>query len=206
MTQRIARVGGAIAAAVALVFTSTSCLLFDYATGARDGCTEYMRTVEFETSNEILRGAWQGIARDYPAPGTDTDLILDLTATFVDEGSYAVEGTFVLGAEAPLTLAGTVDGGCSERFVVGASADEVASQVHDGDVAPASAPPPVRFFAEVLDAGGLLVWTANTSWGAYSDQPMPAIDELNLAIESTFDLGEEGPYGRLVEMVRIGSP
>lgn len=206
MTQRIARVGGAIAAAVALVFTSTSCLLFDYATGARDGCTEYMRTVEFETSNEILRGAWQGIARAYPAPGTDTDLILDLTATFVDEGSYAVEGTFVLGAEAPLTLAGTVEGGCAERYVLGAPVNDVALQVQRADVAPVSAPPPTSLRADVRDAIGTLQWTASSDWGSAYGYDRPGTNALQLGIGSTFDLGEEGPYGRLVEMARIGSP
>lgn len=209
MTRRIARASRVLVAAVALVATSTSCVVFEYLSGARDGCTEWASIIAFDTSNEVLRGTWQGVASDYPTVGTDTDLTLNLTATFVDERTYTVAGTFVLGAEEPLAMEGTVWGRCGERYVEGASVTDLAPQALgglDADVTPASIPPSLDFFAEVRDAADVLTFTAEAEWGNFASQPSLEGGEVTMVIRSQVEVVAGGGYHRELDFVRVAAP
>jgi hypothetical protein len=194
-----------ILVAAALPVVLSSCVLAEYVLGIRDGCTEYTRAVDFAASSEILRGTWQGTVRDYPAEGGDSSLTLDLTASYGDAKNYAVSGTFALGAQEALALTAAVHGGCGERYVaVDASAAGPAQS--EGDVlAPSSAPPPVRLMAEVRDAGGALVWTAQAEWRYLGGTGLET-DALELVLESAFDHADGRPVVAYVAMTRVAAP
>lgn len=173
--------------------------------GIRDGCTEYTRTVDFAASSEILRGTWQGTIGDYPAEGMDSLLTLDLTASYGDAKTYVGSGAFVLGAEGALALTGTVHGGCGERYVAGGASAAGPAQAEGDVLAPSSAPPPARLMAEVRDAGGALVWTAQAGW-RYPGGTGLETDALDLALETAFDHDDGRPVFARVAMARVAAP
>ena len=76
----------------------------------------------------------------------------------------------------------------------------------DGDLARAAAPPPALFLADVRDVDGVLRWTVHSDWGAAYGYGRPTPDQLNIGLGGEFDLGEEGPYSRIVEMSRAAAP
>jgi hypothetical protein len=196
---------GTILAAAALPVVLSSCVLAEYVLGIRDGCTEYTRAVDFAASSEILRGTWQGTVGDHPAEGVDSTLTLDLTASYGDAKTYAVSGAFALGAEEALALTATVHGGCGERYVAGDASAAGHAQAEGDVLVPSSAPPPVRLMAEVRDAGGALVWTAQAEW-RYPGGTGLETDALDLALESVLDHDDGRPVFAQVAMARVAAP
>ncbi|MFO8149304.1 MAG: hypothetical protein R6T93_03320 [Trueperaceae bacterium] len=188
--------------AAALPAVLSSCVLAEYVLGIRDGCTEYTRAVDFAASSEILRGTWQGTVGDYPAEGVDSTLTLDLTANYGDAKTYTVSGTFTLGAEEALALTGGVHGGCGERYAAGVASAAGPAVVGGDAVVPSSAPPPVGLSADIRDASGALVWTAQAQW-RYPGGTGLETDAFELVLESAFDVWEGDPGFRYVAMSRV---
>lgn len=196
----------ASAAVAVLPLLLSSCVLAEYLLGIRDGCTEWTRTVDFAASSEILGGTWQGTVADYPTEGADATLTLALTATYGDEEHYAVAGTFALGTDEALTLTGTVDGRCSERYRAGGATSGAPTRQEGDVVAPASAPPPAGLEAEVRDAEGVLVWEARASWGGVAGGPGLGSGSFLLFLESGVADDDGRPAWRDVAMSRVDSP
>lgn len=192
-------------AAAALPLVLSSCVLAEYVLGIRNGCMEYTRSIEFATSSAVLRGAWQGTVDDYPAEGEASTLALDLTASYVDARTYTVAGTFALGAEETLALTGTVDGGCGERYVPGDATSAGLPQVEGDVLAPSSAPPPASLAAEVRDASGALVWTAQAYLRFPRDTGLET-DAFDLRLGGVIDVRYGGPGDRTVAMSRVVAP
>jgi hypothetical protein len=202
--QRARRWCAVIVAALALPLMS-SCRIVEYVTGVRNGCIEWTSALDVDTSDEILRGTWRGTFGGDPAHDVGNELILDLSATFVDATRYAVTGSFKHGTAEPLAFDGTVYGRCSERYVARTASDDDAWPMAGGEPTRASAPPSAELIAEVRDAGGVVVWMAYAHLGAFSGGPHLKDGVMLLTIEPYRELGRGMSYA-VVDLVRTGSP
>ena len=67
-------------------------------------------------SEAALQGIYSGSVENYLPDEADAALTLVLEPSYVNEGEYAVSGTFDLGAEEPLLVEGRVTGGCRYEY------------------------------------------------------------------------------------------
>ena len=181
---------------VSLALVLTSCGLFVKMLGIPTDCAQYREEVDFDTSDRIVRGAWTGTVEDYPTEGSESDLTLDLTASYVDRQEYAVSGTFSLEGEPPATVDGTVRGGCAERYV--SSGVSAQHQSGTSDLSPQSLPPGIFLDTEVRGSGGELLWTASYS---ESSAFVSRGDTLLLRLDSA-EANPLHPVSRSVDVVR----
>ena len=184
--------------AVIMTLLLTSCGLFPKLLGVPTDCEQYTQVLDFESSDRILRGTWTGTIQDVPTEGSERELALDLTASYVDRDSYALSGTFAIEGEDPATFEGTVSGGCAERYERGSATAGTAVDTQDGpthDVTAQSYPPGIFLDAEVRDGADDLLWTVLYSEFIFVEDRYP----LPLHLEST----EENPYHRVDQIVEV---
>jgi hypothetical protein len=101
-------------------------------------CFQEPERLSVGTSPRILRGIWTGNYWTRPDPfqepvkGEAVKLVAE--ATYLDEDNYKVTGTFQIGTQEPLAIAGTMDGSSYQIYT--------------------QASPPVRFSSPLKDAAG----------------------------------------------------
>jgi hypothetical protein len=154
--------------AVASTLLLSSCGLFVKFLGIPTDCEVYTEVLDFDTSDLILRGTWTGVVPDFPTNGSQRELTLHLTASYVDRQEYAVAGTFELEGETPAAIIGSVSGGCRERY--DSSGTGPQEQIESPGLAPQSIPPGVSFRLEVR-GGGALLWIARDRPARFSGSP-----------------------------------
>lgn len=79
-------------------------------------CYEGRGELNFNTEPTIFRGVWTAQAKN-DSTTQIAALRLELTATYLDRSGYTVTGTLKFADDAPLTVAGSVNGSQSERYL-----------------------------------------------------------------------------------------
>lgn len=103
-------------------------------------------------------------------------------------------------------MLGIRDGGTEyTRSVDFAASADGPAEVEGDVVVPSAAPPPVGRSAEIRDASGALVWTAQAQ-RRYPGGTGLETDGFELVLESAFDVWDGGPRFRYVAMSWFGVP
>ena len=126
-------------------------------------------TVHYDSTDPdlVFRGSWSGTVTRYPDGGEDRQLVLDVSATYVDHETYDVSGTLQLGSEPPVAFDGQVEGSCAERYVRSGSSALATSEVPSGsDLEPQSSPPQAFLEAQARDDANTLVWEIYGFWSS----------------------------------------
>ena len=79
--------------------------------------TDPRAPLAFDTDPRVLRGTWTGTVSDYPSQGQQGNLHLELTATYLDERRYEINGRLTLGTLTIDALGGYALGLNSDRYV-----------------------------------------------------------------------------------------